>query len=138
MIRRRLVAALLALPLLAPMTASAEPLQLYCKLKSKPGDWVMPDIYVLRGPKSGDPVLVLDGLIAETNNKKPLVARIEKETADRLVISWRVDGLSTTKKNIKVQSSADLNKKSGAVQISANLIEYNQRSFARGTCGPAK
>ncbi|MCT4553481.1 MAG: hypothetical protein N4A53_02235 [Pelagimonas sp.] len=110
----------------------AEPVAVVCKMKAESGEGIMENI--LFAEDQNGIVHVFDAMINYGNNKQPLRAIVTKNTSDLLDFSWTVVVPSTQSQKIKVKARAQYNRRTQKIQINANLVEFRQNSFARGTC----
>ncbi|MFZ7093413.1 hypothetical protein [Primorskyibacter sp. 2E233] len=126
-----------ALALVCALTgtaAQAGDLDLTCKMDRTKRDWVMPQFSLYQRPNGT--IQILDGAIYKHNDKKPVDVKVRKNTADEFDFTWRITLPSMQGNQIKLKYRAVLKKATGAVSVTAFLLERNQRSFARGNCAP--
>lgn len=97
--------------------------------------WIAPEIYIAYDEASKK-VQVIDGIVAEANNKKPIDARIGEEKAGSRSIDWSLFLVSNTGQRTKMTYQATLLFAANELHVTARPTGYRDFFTAVGTCAP--
>ena len=115
------------------LPAFAEKGDIYdCKFKVKRGQWLVEQVVVGIGHKSGL-AMVYDGMIHKEHGK-PIEAKITRDEDKRMVLKWAVFLKVGTNPTVKVNMLLTYHKSNKKAGIKSNLSGYENFDTARGAC----
>lgn len=111
---------------------------LHCRIATHAtdGGFIASDIFIAR-EGDADRVLVLDGLINNYNNQKPVQGKVVADTKAKTTFLWKLKvhagGTSAT-----LEYRLSMKKADHSATITATALGFANTYFADGTCGKAK
>lgn len=115
---------------------AAEPLALRCDMRSEPGRFVAPTIFV--GVQPEKRTAVVSDIVILHFDKKPATGRVITFNDRRLRVSWEVRNIKDSRQTpvARMDFSLSLNRKTRKVEVFARPVGYPNTFSARGTCTP--
>lgn len=116
-------------------SATADPVLYECDVKDKRHGltWVADKIAIVANDDGS--VVVIDPVILQYNDNKPMQARVSTRTTSKLKLRWKIANARDSKNVLaRFNYSAILNLKTLKIVVYADPVSFPQRFSGRGTC----
>lgn len=126
---------LFALPMMALSTlVNAGVYECDMTKKSRYG-WISEKIFIEFDEKARS-AQVFDAYTYAYYDKKPVSAKVKRVSDKTVVIGWEMRGIRTSSGNPsgRVSYSANIDRRTGGINVNVLLLSYDNNSYGKGTC----